>query len=136
MKKNESDDMFSQYSYYSSILRNWFIVFGVGGLVFLVNQKALLENLGSAKSTVISFFMWGVIIQIGLALLNKVIHWFTYWGEEIKEANSKLKLPGHIYNFFYIWSDKVCSWFWLDMFADITTLVLFYKATSLLLNNA
>lgn len=126
--------MFKHYSYYSSILRNWFIVYGIGGLIFIANQRELFNGLEKTeKSMVLGFLMWGVIIQICLALLNKIIHWFVYWSEDIEPEKKRLNLFGHIYNALYIASEKICSWFWIDIIIDITTLILFFVATRSLL---
>lgn len=106
-----------QYSEYNKILRSWFVAFGFGGpAVFLVNEEVRnqLVTTGNMRLVVI-LFLFGASAQIGIALINKILNWYAY-GDKGTEYETTRR---------YKISNAVLDWFWLDILADLFTLVAF-----------
>lgn len=98
------------------------MAFGIGAPALFITQAHLTEPLiKSGQAVCIAIlFLGGMAIQIGIAALNKWINWYLYYGEE----NPELKEGS-----FYKRVDKVSRWFWLDVSADILSIVLFAWGT-------
>ena len=106
------------YSEYNKVLRSWFVAFGVGGpAMILVNEdvRSQLVNSGQLKSVVVLFLI-GVAAQVGIALLNKVLNWYGYCGEESETFKETRR---------YRLANSVLEWFWLDIAADLAAVVVF-----------
>lgn len=116
---------FEQYWRYCSSLRNWFVAYGIGGCVLFLSDKARMFGQVSPKSKVVILiaFIIGVVSQIVLAFINKIIHWYIYWGSEDEE-------------FAKTWRYKVSGYlsecFWIDILADVITFFAFGVATVML----
>ncbi|MBW8042467.1 MAG: hypothetical protein FVQ85_21075 [Planctomycetes bacterium] len=130
MKKKEepkqvnfgAKEYFEVYWSYCSALRNWFVVFGVGGCILFVSDKAAIfkEFNKPIKIAIVISFISGVALQILLAMLNKWIHWYIYWGEENQDfQESRL----------YQIAERVSTWFWIDVSIDLLTIIAFGIAT-------
>jgi len=128
-KKKESKQVsfgakeyFEVYWNYCSALRNWFVVFGVGGCILFVSDKAVIfkECNKPIKIAIVISFISGVVLQILLAMLNKWIHWYIYWGEENQDFQESL---------IYQIAECVSTWFWIDVLIDLLTIIAFGIAT-------
>lgn len=121
-ESSTAKEHFDVYWRYCSSLRNWFVAFGVGGCILFISDKAKIfqEVSQPIKVTIVVFFIVGVIVQIVLALINKWTQWHVYWGEENVDFQKTYR-----YKIFY----KISNWFWIDMLADVVTVVAFAIAT-------
>ena len=91
----------------------------------LTDKATIFEQIGKKeKSLVLIFFVVGVVSQIVLAFINKVIHWYIYWGSEDEEFVKKLR---------YKVSDYLSECFWIDVVTDLITFASFGLATILVI---
>jgi len=113
---------FEQYWRYCSSLRNWFVAYGIAGSILLLTDKSkIFEQIGSKEKTLILiFFVVGVVSQIMLAFINKVIHWYIYWGSEDEEFTNTRICKASYY---------LSECFWIDILADVITFLAFGIAT-------
>ena len=59
-KKIIAKEYFEQYWHYASALRNWFVVFGIGGAILFVNKAEVFNDFNVvAKSTIMICFLSG-----------------------------------------------------------------------------
>ena len=113
-------------------LRAWFVAYGVGGPVLFATQKEFASTLiGSGHAKLIGvLFLVGVLLQALVALLNKWVNWGLYYfdddGEDSEDAE-KSKLQE--------FCEDVSSKVWIDILADVATLVLFSVATVIVLSS-
>lgn len=119
---NGAREHFEIYWRYASVLRNWLVAFGVGGCILFVSDKAKIfqDVCHHKKVWIIASFMIGVIAQIVLALINKWTQWSLYRGEE-KTAYQK--------TWMYKIADQISEKFWIDVLADLVTVIAFAIAT-------
>jgi len=119
-------DYFEQYWRYCSALRNWFVIYGIGGCILFITDKAkIFQDIPFIfKSLVILLLFGGVAVQIILAFINKCIHWCVYWGDE-SESFGK--------SWLYRMAKRVSSWFWIDVAIDLITFAAFVYATLLVI---
>lgn len=68
----------------------------------------------------------GVVLQILLTFLNKVVHWFTYYGENLKYFQRTLR---------YKWSVKIVEWFSIDIVVDFLTIIFYSIAVIIFIKN-
>ena len=60
--------VFEQYAKHSDVLRNWFVGYGIGGVVlFISNHDAFANIQKSILSEIALWFILGVIAQVALA---------------------------------------------------------------------
>jgi hypothetical protein len=125
IKKSDSDSFFEQYWRHCSSLRNWFVAYGVGGSVLLLTDKARIfdQMRYEEKRCIIFSFAVGIIAQIVLAFINKVIHWYVYCGREDAEFAKTWR---------YEVSVCLSECFWIDITADIISFLAFGIATTIL----
>ena len=112
-----SENNFDKYSEYNRILRSWFVAFGIGGpVIFLVNDavRHKLASSGEMKLVVILFII-GAAAQVIISFINKVINWYLYRGKDEGFKNTSR----------YKSSKIISNWFWLDIFADVVTFIVF-----------
>ena len=82
--RQEALGYFDQYWKHSTALRNWFVVYGVGALALVVTHDSLFPQI-TAKKILIGSIIVGIALQILLALLNKIVHWYVFWGKNLKK---------------------------------------------------
>lgn len=113
----KAKEYFEQYWRYSAAVRNWFVAFGIGCCVLLMSENAGFKEVSKEnKANIVRCLLAGVICQILLALLNKYVHWCVYWGKENKEFGKS-----EIYQ--KAW--RISTWFWIDVVADLLTVIVF-----------
>ena len=122
------DDRFARkYSEYNSVLRTWFVAFGVGvpgALLLNLDTKAALSASSSA-TLVISFLLGGTVFQIFIAFLNKYIAWandLILHNDSSDEPDASI--PGPFIKALADLTEKV----WIDLVIDIVTGILFVVA--------
>jgi hypothetical protein len=131
-KEDEEDsratELFEQYWRYTTNLRNWFIAYGVGGILLLTradaifNSPTLAQRLPSGvKVEVVSFFLFGLATQVLLTLYNKVIHYYSYQAYLVDRQTRRHRI-----------ADWLCGAFVVDFGVDLTTFAFYVYATFLL----
>ncbi|MHC4458062.1 MAG: hypothetical protein ACYS0I_13445 [Planctomycetota bacterium] len=119
----EGKEYFDVYWRYSTALRNWFVLFGVGGCILFISDKAEMfkEVCQQTKRLIIGSFIAGVALQIFLVFMNKVTHWCVYYGKvENKDFRETRR-----YKFFH----RLSNWFIIDFLIDVLTVIAFGIAT-------
>lgn len=140
-----SDGHYKVYEEHMKTLRAWFVAYGVGGPVLFVTQNDFATTLvKSGLSQLVGvLFLVGVLLQALVALFNKWVNWgLYYYDEDDAEAVSVVDTvettgdeidtvtrPQKLQRFCEGYSSKV----WIDIVADLATLVLFSIATVLVL---
>ena len=78
------EDHWSNYVEYNKSIRAWFVTFGIGApALFLVNSSLLTGLRESASGyCIVTLFLVGCGIQVAVAVLNKLIAWHLYCGEQ------------------------------------------------------
>jgi hypothetical protein len=115
---DKTKDLYANYQHYNTVLRSWFIGFGVGGPVILISNNDVLLKLKATGCAyfVGSLFFVGVGIQIIISFINKTVGWCNYFSEENNEfANSWQYKTINIFN----------EQYWLDILADLISIVAF-----------
>lgn len=116
---------FDQYWRHASVLRNWFVAYGIGALTLVVSQidfwKAFVN-----KEIFIGCIFIGIFLQVSLTFLNKVVHWFVYQGSNQKAFQTKKR---------YKWSIKIMEFFWIDILFDLLTVVSYGIACIIFISN-
>lgn len=122
MSENPSSGYFEAYEEYSRTLRTWFVAYGIGAPVFLLSNERLWIRLSDSRSALFScgLFLLGVIVQTGLASLNKCAMWALYYGEE----NPTFQLRRR-----YKLADWFSEQFWFDFLCDSLTALFLGLAT-------
>ena len=143
-----SDGHYKVYEEHMKTLRAWFVAYGVGGPVLFVTQQDFASTLvDSGLSQLVGvLFLFGVLLQAVVALFNKWVNWGLYYFDE-DEAEAAVAVdtvetvetssdavdtetkPQGLQRFCESYSSKV----WIDIVADLATLILFAVATVLVL---
>lgn len=140
-----SDGHYKVYEEHMKTLRAWFVAYGVGGPVLFITQNDFATTLVSSglSQLVGVLFLVGVLLQALVALFNKWVNWgLYYFDEDDAETSSAVDTvettdvetdtharPQKLQRFCESYSSKV----WIDIVADLATLVLFSIATVLVL---
>jgi len=113
--EDTDDAVFRQYWAHASALRNWFVVYGLGGIALLFTQAEAVAGLSpSTKAQVIGGLMLTVIAQVVSAFLNKWTHWSAQWGEKLPTFKDTLR-----HRFAMGLSRRV----WIDFALDLISLL-------------
>lgn len=106
------------YEEYNKSLRTWFLTFGIGVIALLVSNESLASKFSQApsKTVTVLLFLFGCFNQVVIAFINKVCAWCMHNGDIQPSFKN-----GRIYKN----AEKVYSWFWLDVTADVLTIVAF-----------
>jgi len=140
-----SDGHYKVYEEHMKTLRAWFVAYGVGGPVLFITQNDFATTLVSSglSQLVGVLFLVGVLLQALVALFNKWVNWGLYYFDEDDvepssavdtiettdvETDTQAKSQ-KLQRFCESYSSKV----WIDIVADLATLVLFSIATVLVL---
>lgn len=121
--KHSSDDFYAVYSDYSKILRAWFVAYGIGGPVLFLTQDKIADLLiRSGKSDFVVYsFLVGVALQVIIALVNKWVNWYLYF--------THINLEKYEHKWTYKIIDWISERFWIDVIADLGSIVAFGLAT-------
>ena len=83
-------DMFEQYWKYTETLRNWFVIYGVGGIALFVSQPDFFNKVPEKTKYCIAIgFVVAVITQVVVSAVNKWVSWFRYAGDTDESFKSK-----------------------------------------------
>jgi hypothetical protein len=113
---------YSAYEQHSAILRTWLVAYGVGAPVLvLTNEKVweLLRHSGDSRF-IAGCFLLGVVLQVVMAALNKVLMWSSYYAEED---------AGYAATRRYALTEVLRGQFWIDFLIDVLAILLFVTAT-------
>lgn len=119
IERQEYGEAFDRYE---SMLRTWFVAYGIGGPILLMTQTSLSSRFLAAPNRMCIgiLFLLGVAFQVIENFLYKMTTWYQYRGEVKPEIKS-----GCMYKFSKWVEDCYC----IDLFFDFTTFVLFFIAT-------
>jgi len=113
----DKGEHFDYYMKYSESLRNWLIVYGVGGIALLYKEGDTFckdQVVRIALSLILAVFF-----QVLIAFVNKWDHWLAD-AEKTSNFYGKIKLPGRLL-------------FVVNLGADLVSLGAFFFATCLLI---
>jgi hypothetical protein len=119
---DEQDNLFADYDEFAKVLRTWFVAYGIGGPVLLLTNDKVREKIAASgwSRCIASAFLFGVGLQILLAIFNKSALWFCYLATRHPERSDRL-----IY--------RIANWFaydfWIDFLIDIMSLAALGWAT-------
>jgi hypothetical protein len=135
--ESPADGYFKVYEEYSKTLRTWFVAYGIGAPVLLLNndelRKAVIAT-GAAKRIAL-YFLVGVGLQIAVTALNKAVAWIVYAELETNAtAARKATAAGTTVTVAVrTWYQELADWvseqFWIDLGADILTGAAFVYGT-------
>lgn len=119
-----SPNRYEQYVRYADALRNWLIVYGVGGIALLCSKETPIDK--QKTGGIIIALIIAVLLQVVIALINKWFNLFAYLGEKEPNIKSHSWYKAVILRYPYgnVWANAV---------ADIISLGSFFYATYLLL---
>jgi len=119
---NERQEYGEAFERYESMLRTWFVAYGIGGPILLMTQTSLRTRFLAAPNCacIAILFLLGVAFQVIENFLYKMATWYQYRGEVKPEIKS-----GIMYKFSKLGEDCYC----IDIFFDWATFVLFFIAT-------
>ena len=112
----DKGEHFDYYIKYSDSLRNWLIVYGVGGIALLYKEGNTFCR-DQVVRIALSLFV-AVFFQVFIAFFNKWDHWLAD-AEKTSAFYRKMKLPGRLL-------------FVVNLGADLVSLGAFFFATCLL----
>ena len=113
-----------QYFKYADALRNWLIVYGVGGIALLCSEKTPIDK-KKIGGIIISLII-AVFLQVVIALINKWYNLFAHLGEKDSHIGLHPWYKAVILRYPY-------GNVWANAAADIISLGAFLYATYLLL---
>jgi hypothetical protein len=120
-------DIYKAYEEHSKNLRTWLVAYGIGGPVLIVSNQRLSDLLINSVDlrNYIYAFLGGVATQVFLSVLNKNVMWGCYCGEQLEEFRNSI---------FYKFANWFSVQYWIDLLADLISIVLFIYATFGILN--
>ncbi len=79
----EDNSTFEQYWRHSKDLRNWFVAYGIGAIVFITSKDIIpiLNGKNISVSPIAMWFLFGAACQILLAYINKLYNYRLYINE-------------------------------------------------------
>jgi hypothetical protein len=103
----EKTDHFEYYMKYSEALRNWLVVYGVGGMAFLHEEGDGISR-DSLVMIAMPFFV-AVLMQVVIAFVNKWDHWLAHAEQEAHHRP---------------WQRVPADWLlWINISADLISLL-------------
>ena len=126
-RTTDDKGFYEPYVGFARALRTWFIAYGIGAPVLLIQSETCwtkLMNSGQALIPVF-FFLTGVVIQILTAMVYKTAMWYLYMGE----LNEKMKLKIR-----YKISDWLSESYCVEFIIDFGTLCFFALATYMVIS--
>jgi hypothetical protein len=113
---------FQPYAEFAKTLRTWFVGYGVGAPALILTQHDLRQRLIDADRmrTLGWLFLSGVLVQVLLAWLYKTAMWELYLAETDTRRRS---------GWWYVSANAITEATWVEVVADIVTIVLFSVAT-------
>jgi hypothetical protein len=118
----DTEDYYASYSSYLTVLRAWFVAYGIGGPVLFLTQERISKAIAGSgyARAVVYLFISGVALQILIALINKWANWFMFG------LSDSTRRRRHVFCAFVHWLTRQ---FWIDVVCDIGSVVCFGWAT-------
>lgn len=137
LDQHDHDGHFANYAEYSKTFRSWMVAYGIGGPILLLLSKDAPASLSGSPSLpmIITLFIFGVALQIALALINKWAAWQMYRGAfaRYQAARGDPDYDQHERSRTYkVWC-TINRQSWFDFICDVTALTSFSVATWLIL---
>lgn len=123
--KEKPEDLFNQYWRYSQFLKNWFIGYGIGAIVLIINSWEFFDRMSDTiKYLSFMCIFLAISFQVVVTFLNKYSQYYLYLGKlnYIKEESNYFQKSFGL---------SKCGW--MDWLADSLTIVFYLSATVLLL---
>ena len=117
--REEVEGYFEQYWKHSSVLRNWFVAYGIGALVLVVYNNGTFFKDPQKRIVFLVSIVIGISLQILLTFVNKVIHWFLYYGKNMAIFQKTRR---------YKWSYSISECFLVDIIVDVLTMACYVCA--------
>ena len=117
------EDVYGEaFDRYEKMLRTWFVAYGIGGPVLFLTQDTLRKAFVAAPNArmIGALFLLGLLAQVVESFLYKICMWHLYFHEAEKDKK---------YPLMYKYSKKVEDNYWIDIFFDLFTIVMFTIAT-------
>jgi hypothetical protein len=113
-----------QYENHASALRNWFIIYGIGGIALFIKEFDKLKNISYwMKCVIMISFCCAVFLQIVTTILHKYANWYNYRVEFDPKFNTE-NARGRC-SFAKWWPKKD----WIGAIIDMASFFLFLIAT-------
>ena len=134
---HDHDGHFANYAEYSKTLRSWLVAYGIGAPVLLLLSKDAPAKVAQSEhiKLIVTLFLFGVALQIALALLNKWAAWNMYKGaysEHLARRSDPACDNHHLSGSYKFWG-FINRQSWVDMLVDVGALLAFSAASWLVL---
>ena len=126
IEREELQGYFNQYWRHSSVLRNWFVAYGIGALALVIYKNGEFFATSNQKRLFVLFIVLAISLQVILTFLNKLVHWFIYCGKNLKAYQTTKR---------YRWSDKISECFLIDIAVDVLTIICYAGAFIVFVRN-
>ena len=122
LTQTDRDGHYNTYFSYATILRAWFVAYGIGGPVLFLTQSEIAAAISQSgwATFVIVLFLLGVSFQIVVAIVNKWVNWHLYFDPD-PATSTRPKLRA--------WAYAMSNKFWFDVVCDVGSVVAFGLAT-------
>ena len=120
----DENPYYTSYKDFATTLRTWLVAYGIGGPVIVLSQQHVWAKIDGSDAAIWAggLFLSGVVLQVLFALLFKWAMWILYaFDTDALKATNQYKIA-------YWVSDK----YFIDVIADLGSLILFSTATFLL----
>jgi hypothetical protein len=120
--KSEASDHYQAYVDYSKLLRVWLVAYGIGAPILFITNDALWQTIAKSELAwlIAVMFLAGVFAQVFVAWLNKTTQWIIFSGKN---------KPSHPPSWLFATARKIGRQFWIDVAADLASILLFTVAT-------
>ena len=112
------------YLNYASTLKNWYVVYGIGGIALLFTSEKIVHITFEHEVKIAVVLFIAVLAQVSLALFRKWVYWFICYGM-LNEQTTKR---------YYIVATRFSRWAWIDIILDLVSFVCFAYAGFTLLS--
>ena len=121
---------YTVYEEYSKTLRTWFVAYGIGAPVLLLNNDELRRAVIASGVTTSRalLFLTGVGLQVALAAVNKAVAWILYAEADEQAARRDGDSPV-ARKWYQRFAARISAQFWIDLLVDIVTGVVFVVGT-------
>ncbi|MBI5464937.1 MAG: hypothetical protein HY966_08305 [Ignavibacteriales bacterium] len=130
-----AEGYWDQYWKYSETLRNWLVVYGIAGAVPLMlgSKEIVTTQLPFEVRKIAAWlFFIGVMMQVLLALLNKVINWYMSRGNDTQDPADAERFRSTLR---FRFSKNVLNLFEIDIAVDAGTIALYLIAMYHIISN-
>ena len=122
LTEKEQEGHYKTYSDYATVLRAWFVAYGIGGPVLFLTQSDIADAISESGRArfIIVLFLLGVSSQVFIALVNQWVNWYLYFDPDPAKSKHKRRRAK---------VDALSKKFLLDVACDIFSVVAFGWAT-------